>query len=228
MQKTPDTQTRTRHGFDREHWSTVQFASLDVGEIFIDPNRTDSVAFLALSDAETEAEGFVSPVLARWVAEIVRGNDRSLSSYGQVRYIGAPVRMRVGVNQSVSVRCDTYFRVWTEPAPDREILAPYLDAIRDCHCDLCTEIAYAVSVGHAGSEDRVRIGYRVLLDALRSGTHTRRELPEWTEICKQRHADSVRNGGSERGYGKADMRSFYATGMGLGMTPGGVGGTARR
>lgn len=116
----------------------------------------------------------------------------------------------------------------TDPAPGRGAFRPFLDQILDCHCDLCNERGYAASspAVDGGTDGRpYRIANRILLDALIDGTHVRREYAEWIEICKARHAESVANGGPERGYYKASMRDFYASGMGLGMTPGGVGGS---
>jgi hypothetical protein len=138
--------------------------------------------------------------------------------------VGSPDDYTVfGEDEPVSVRSDTYYRVWTEPPPGRDEFVPHLAEILDCHCDLCNERSYAISSGAAdGGPDgiRVRIAHRVLLDALREGGHTRREWDEWLRICKARSS-----GG--RGYVKVSMRDFYATGLGIGMTPGGVGGSAR-
>lgn len=216
--KLPDYVSEQRPDFDRESWSTTRFARLKVGEIFQERNHGNAV-FVTLSHAVEKTEGYVSPVLSRWVTRAVFDTDPSTP-----RYHTEPEDFRVPVNTSVLVRCDRAYRIWTDPAPGKTEFAPFLDQILDCHCDPCNERGYAASSAAAdgGTEGRpYRIANRILLDHLVAGTHVRREHADWIEICKARHAESVANGGPERGYYKVSMRDFYASGMGLGIgTPG--------
>lgn len=223
--KLPDYVIEDRPDFGRESWSTTRFSRLETGDIFQERNHGDAV-FVVLSGAVEKTEGYVTPVLSRWVTRAVFDTGRD-----KPRYHTEPEDFRVHVNASVLVRCDRTYRIWTDPAPGRAEFEPFLDQILDCHCDLCNERGYAASSGAAdgGTDGRpYRIANRILLDVLIDGTHVRREHAEWIEICKARHTESVADGGPGCGYHKASMRDFYASGMGLGMTPGGVGGSTRR
>jgi len=212
-------------GFDREQWTTVHFGRLGVGDLFRSRNHGRDT-FAVLSAGTEKTEGYATPVLSRWVSRAVHDLRPD-----QLRYLREPEDFRTPARESVTVRCDRTLKIWTDPAPGRTEFAPFLGQILDCHCDLCNERGYAASspAADGGTDGRpYRIANRILLDALTLGTHARREYSSWIEICKARHAESVANGGPERGYYKASMRDFYATGMGLGMTPGGVGGSIRR
>jgi hypothetical protein len=78
-----------------------------------------------------------------------------------------------------------------------------------CHCELCNQLKYAVSLPQG---DWVPLS-NTLYDALLSGTHAFRSSDEWAEKLR---ADSP--GG--RGYQTSG--SFMASGMGMGVTLGGI------
>lgn len=112
----------------------------------------------------------------------------------------------------------------------------YRADIRGCTCGCCLPMSYATN--YAGRDrDQVASG-RVLLAALMAGVHTHRTQDEHIAAAKVDHAvrvaAAVERGASadelatiDRGYTTVKMSDFYATGMGLGMTRGGVGGTER-
>lgn len=108
--------------------------------------------------------------------------------------------------------------------------APYRAEITDCHCETCREVAYALSdvLDWGGQRHKARCAD--LLTALRAGTHLRMTLAERAAEARkeksERLAQAEADGASaatvaaiERGYASVSMRDFYATGMGLGMTP---------
>lgn len=223
--KAADWVVQDNPGFDQEQWTTVYFEHLEVGDLFRSRNYGQET-FVVLSAGTEKTEGYATPVLSRWVSRAVYDLRPD-----QLRYLREPEDFRTSARESVVVRCDRTLKIWTGPTPGPQDYKPHLDQITDCHCDLCNEVVYALSspAVDGGSGNRPhRIACRILLDALTLGTHVRRENSYWVEICKARHAESVAGGGPERGYYKVSMRDFYATGMGIGMTPGGVGGSTYR
>lgn len=115
---------------------------------------------------------------------------------------------------------------------------PYRAEFTDCCCPTCREVDYALSDVLDFTGRRHLAACEALLAALRAGTHDRVERADWHEQCRREHDDRVaaakaagitgrRLADIERGYSAVRMSDFYTTGMGLGMTPGGVGGTVR-
>lgn len=121
------------------------------------------------------------------------------------------------------------------PPPDPDAIGPadfdpYRADIRDCACDVCNEVAYALSNVLDFTGARHRAAARNLLDVLRAGQHRHVSYAERAAIARAekavRLAAAIANGASashiaaiERGYATVKMSDFYATGMGLGMTP---------
>jgi hypothetical protein len=222
---TPDHILVPVEGFARDQWNMTLFPDLEIGSIFMEPNH-GAGWFVAMSGSVRETEGFAAPVTRRQVSRAVRFEDRTLSSFGQIRYLGTPEAMRVWDGHHVMVRRDIRYLIWDSPAPGREDFAPYAEQTDGCHCSLCRERMYAASSGSADGGPRgrlFRIASRILLDALGSGGHVRVEEAAWVEQCRAEHQERVRNGGDPRGYSSSG--SFMATGTGLGMTPGGVTGS---
>lgn len=106
--------------------------------------------------------------------------------------------------------------------------APYREQLASCYCQPCREVQYAASkAGQLGLRDAMNS----LLATLAAGTHTKVDQDTYHQQCKeereQRIAQACQDGRSEehlanlhRGYATVKMSDFYATGMGLGMTPG--------
>ena len=115
----------------------------------------------------------------------------------------------------------------------------YRAQITDCYCPLCRECAYAVSDVLDMRGRRSRAAARVLLAALQAGAHRRVEQDVYHAQARVDHDRRIAEAEAagvtgralediRRGYSTVKMSDFYATGMGLGMTPGGVGGSARK
>jgi hypothetical protein len=222
---TPDHILVPVEGFARDQWNTALFPDLETGSIFMEPNH-GAGWFVAMSAGVRETEGFAAPVTRRQVSRAVRFEDRTLSNFGQVRYLGAPEAMRIWDGHRVLFRRDVRYRIWDSPAPGRADFALYLEQIDGCHCPLCLERMYAASSGSVDGGPRgrlFRIASRILLDALKAGGHVRVEEAAYLEQRRAEHQERVRNGGDPRGHSSSG--SFMATGMGLGMTPGGVTGS---
>jgi len=88
---------------------------------------------------------------------------------------------------------------------------PYNDDLWNCWCDLCMALARAAA-HHIPSE--LAAASDTLFAALEAGTHTKRG-PRGSRT--ERDPLKYRSDGS-----------FMREGLGIGMTPGGVGGSARR
>lgn len=107
---------------------------------------------------------------------------------------------------------------------------PFRSEIRHCACDMCQEVAFALSdVLDMGGRKHLK-ACEDLLTALREGRHTHMSYAERSEIAradKERRIDqAIADGKSatyvetlRRGYASASMKDFYAAGMGIGMTP---------
>jgi hypothetical protein len=92
---------------------------------------------------------------------------------------------------------------------------PFTAQITDCCCDLCNALAFAVSLPQGAWVPHSN----TLFDALTAGTHAFRSRTEWTEKLRA-------NSPGGRGY--QNSGGFMATGLGLGVTPGGVTGAMRK
>lgn len=113
-------------------------------------------------------------------------------------------------------------------APRPRDFDPYRPEITDCHCSLCTEIAYALSSVLAGSGSARHLdACRALLGALRAGEHKRVTFAEFVDQARERQAArlaELRAAGApaseiavvERGYVKIDM-AFMVDGAGVGI-----------
>lgn len=108
---------------------------------------------------------------------------------------------------------------------------PYRDQIRGCACDLCNEVAYALSSVTDFDGRRHQAACAVLLAALRVDQHVHKSLAQRAKEARvekdERLAAAAAGGASaeqlaaiDRGYTKVSARDFYATGLGIGMTPG--------
>ena len=84
-----------------------------------------------------------------------------------------------------------------------------------CHCELCNALKYAV-----GRREDPAPHSAALYDALISGRHEHVSWTDWTDKLRANHTDE--------GRGFQSSGSFMASGMGLGMTPGGVTGSTYR
>jgi hypothetical protein len=91
---------------------------------------------------------------------------------------------------------------------------PFLRDITGCCCDLCNALAHAVSLPQGDWVPRSN----TLFDALVAGTHVYRSHDEWAEKLR---ADST------GGPGYQSSGGFMKSGLGLGLTPGGVTGAVR-
>lgn len=109
--------------------------------------------------------------------------------------------------------------------------APYRDQLRGCCCPLCNEVAYALSSVLDCDGRRHHAACSALLVALRADEHVHKSLEQRAKEARaakdERLAAALATGASaeqlvaiERGYTKVSARDFYATGMGIGMTPG--------
>lgn len=107
---------------------------------------------------------------------------------------------------------------------------PFRSEIRGCACDHCQAVAFAHSdVLDMGGRKHLK-ACEDLLTALREGRHAHMSYAERSAIAreqnKRRIAQAIADGRSEayieslrRGYVSVKMSDFYATGMGIGMTP---------
>ncbi|MFF9118351.1 hypothetical protein ACF09Y_22575 [Streptomyces massasporeus] len=86
-----------------------------------------------------------------------------------------------------------------------------------CHCELCNQLKYAFG----GLEDPAPHS-AALNDALLSGKHVHVSWTQWTDKLR------ANKPGGERSRGYQASGSFMASGMGVGVTPGGVTGSTYR
>lgn len=93
---------------------------------------------------------------------------------------------------------------------------PYREQIRDCACDLCCEVAYALSSSSDFDGRRHRAACAVLLDALRAGEHVHKT---YAQLAAEARALVAADGGAPT-VATVSARDFYASGLGIGMTPG--------
>lgn len=104
----------------------------------------------------------------------------------------------------------------------------YRAQITGCHCDVCNEVAFAMSDVLDFGRRRHLAAACALLAALKAGTHRRKTFGEYADelaVAKaERLAQARAEGASaatleaiERGYVAVRMRDFYASGMGLGV-----------
>lgn len=107
---------------------------------------------------------------------------------------------------------------------------PFRAQIKDCACDHCWKVAGALSDVTDYSGRKHRAACEDLLTALRNGSHVHMTYAARGEVAKaeteHRVEAAIAAGKSQqyintlrRGYATVKMSDFYATGMGLGMTP---------
>ena len=89
-----------------------------------------------------------------------------------------------------------------------------------CHCPLCNELKYA-----HGRHANLAPHASALYDALLAGKHVHVSWTEWTEKLR---ANRTGDDGPACYRDRDAVRSYFRSGMGLGVTPGGVTGSTYR